>query len=237
MMRAGLVPPTAACLLAALLAACCAPAASAQEAPLTPQAALRRLKEGNRRFATDQGVQKDTGLPRRIELARGQRPIAVILACADSRVAPELVFNKGLGDLFVLRVAGNVADDAHGMLGSAEYAVLELKVPLVVVMGHQKCGAVQAALQGKRLPGNLGKLIKSIHVGKDLPGDEAAALEAATRANAIFQAGQMREQSEVLRDFADGGRILIVPAVYSLTTGEVQWLDPVGVKRAPPRRK
>jgi carbonic anhydrase len=117
------------------------------------------------------------------------------------------------------------------MLGSAEYAVLELKVPLIVVMGHQNCGAVKAAPQGKPLPGNLGKLIKSIRVGKDLPRDKAAALEAATRANAIYQAGEMRKQSEVLRDFADSGRILIVPAVYSLTTGEVTWLDPIGVKR------
>jgi carbonic anhydrase len=225
-------------LLPALLAvACCASAAPAQEKPLTPQAALQRLKEGNARFVKDTLLKKDTGPARRIELAKGQSPLAVVLTCADSRVAPELVFNKGLGDLFVLRVAGNVAADAPGMLGSAEFAVTSLKVPLIVVMGHDNCGAVKAALQGEAVRGNLGKLLKSIRVGKDLPKDKKAALAAAVRANALYQAGEMIRQSEVLKDFAENGRILVVPAVYSLSTGEVTWLGPVRVKARGPRGK
>jgi carbonic anhydrase len=218
-------------LLPALLAvACLAPPAPAQEPPLTPEAALKRLKDGNARFVSERTLKKDASAARRIELAKGQQPVAVILACADSRVAPELIFNKGLGDLFVLRVAGNVADDAHGMLGSAEYAVMVLKVPLIVVMGHSNCGAVKAALEGKPVGGNLGKLLKSIPIPKDLPKDKKAALADATRVNAVFQAEQMIQQSDILKEFAANGRILIVPAVYSLNTGEVTWLEPVSAR-------
>jgi carbonic anhydrase len=199
-------------------------------APPTPDAALQRLKEGNARFVKDTLRKKDTGPARRGELVKGQSPVALVLTCGDSRVVPELIFNKGLGDLFVLRVAGNVADEAHGLLGSAEYAVTSLKVPLIVVMGHEHCGAVKGVLTGELPPGNLGKLLKSIHVGTGLPKDKKAALAAAVRANAAYQAEQLARQSEVLRDFAETGRVLIVPAVYSLTTGEVSWLDPVRVK-------
>jgi carbonic anhydrase len=224
-------------LLAVLAVACCAPAAPAQEKPVTPQTALQRLKDGNARFVKEMLLKKDLGAARRIELAKGQSPVAVILTCADSRVAPELIFNKGLGDLFVLRVAGNVAADAPGLLGSAEFAVASLKVPLIVVMGHENCGAVKAALKGEAVPGNLGKLLKSIRVGKDLPKGDKAALAAAVRANAVYQAGAMIRQSEVLKDFAENGRILVVPAVYSLSTGEVTWLDPVRVKAGGPGGK
>ncbi len=225
-------------LLAGFLAIACWPsAAPAQDKPLTAEAALKRLKDGNARFVSDKVLKKDTGPAKRIELAQGQRPIAVILTCADSRVAPELIFNKGLGDLFVLRVAGNVADDAHGLLGSAEYAAGSLKVPLIVVMGHENCGAVKAALTGDPIPGNLGKLIKSIYVGKDLPKEKAKALAAATRANAIRQAELMLKQSSVLKEFADSGRVRIMPAVYSLTTGEVTWLEPVKTRGHAPKAK
>jgi carbonic anhydrase len=225
-------------LPAAQLAIACGPAAApSQEKPLTPEAALQRLKDGNARFVTDKVVKKDTGPARRLELAKGQSPLAVVLTCADSRVAPELVFNRGLGELFVLRVAGNVVDDSHGMLGSAEYAVLHLKVPLIVVMGHESCGAVTAVLKGESAQGNLSRLLKSVRVGKDLPEDKTAALAAATQANTLFQAGEMILQSDVLKEFAESGRILIVPAVYSLTTGEVTWLDPVRTKPKAPKTK
>jgi carbonic anhydrase len=225
-------------LLAAQLAIACGPAAApGQEKPITPEAALQRLKDGNTRFVHDKVVKKDTGPARRLELAKGQSPIAVILTCADSRVAPELLFNKGLGDLFVLRVAGNVVDDSHGMLGSAEYAVLHLKVPLIVVMGHESCGAVTAVLKGESAPGNLSRLLKSIRVGTDLPKDKKAALAAATQANTLFQATEMIRQSAILKEFADSGRVRIVPAVYSLTTGEVTWLDPVRTKPGAPKAK
>src|SRR5262249_28305065 len=113
--------------------------ARAQE-PSPGAKALEQLKAGNERFASDKLGPRDIGKARRQELAKGQKPFAVVLTCADSRLAPELIFDQGLGDIFVLRVAGNVADQFE--LGSIEFAVGELKAPLIVVMGHESCGAV-----------------------------------------------------------------------------------------------
>src|SRR5205085_10520354 len=135
------------------------------------------LKEGNGRFAAGKLAVKDVGAQRRATLAKGQHPFAVVLACADSRVPPELVFDQGLGELFVLRVAGNLADPF--VLGSIEYAVEHLHTPLIVVLGHENCGAVAAALTKAAFPGNLGTLVKEVHVGKNLPMERAAALPAA----------------------------------------------------------
>ena len=126
----------------------------AQEAIPTPTAALERLKEGNARFAGDRPAAKDQGSKRRAELARGQRPFAVIITCSDSRVPPETVFDQGLGDLFVIRLAGNVVDTAA--VGSVEYAVAHLHVPLVVVLGHEECGAVQAGARWQAAPWRFG---------------------------------------------------------------------------------
>jgi len=117
---------------------------------------------------------QDLGASRRQELSKGQKPFAVVLTCADSRLTPEFIFNQGLGDIFVLRVAGNIADPFE--IGSIEYAVEHLHVPLVVVLGHEKCGAVEAGLAKNKPPGNLGKLIGEIHVGEDLPPGKEAAL-------------------------------------------------------------
>jgi len=126
---------------------------------------LEQLKKGNERFVADRLAAKDLGADRRRELAKGQHPFAIVLTCADSRVAPEFIFNQGLGDLFVLRVAGNIADPF--VLGSMEYAVEHLHVPLIVILGHTKCGAVDAALAENKPHGNLGKLIEQVYPGKD----------------------------------------------------------------------
>jgi carbonic anhydrase len=195
----------------------------AQEAPPTPATALKLLKDGNARFAADKDGKKDLTAKRRAEVAKGQHPFAVVLTCADSRVAPELVFDQGLGDVFVVRVAGNVSEPY--LVASIEYAVEHLKSPLIVVMGHEKCGAVDAALSGEELHGNLGKLIKEVHVGKDLPKEKDEKLAAAVKANVLFQTAQLTKQSTILKDFASNQRIRIVPAVYSLKSGEVTWLD------------
>jgi carbonic anhydrase len=207
--------------LAILIVAFCGATLSAEEDPVvTPAEALQSLKDGNRRFVTDH-LEKSAGKERLVELVKGQRPIATVVACADSRVSPELVFNKGLGELFVLRVAGNVAVDSHGIVGSAEYAVAHLKVPLVVVMGHENCGAVKASLTGDPAPGSLGRLLRSVQVGNQLN------LVGAVRNNVIFQSDQMLLESELLRDLVVRGRIMIVPALYSLNTGEVTFMDPI----------
>jgi carbonic anhydrase len=196
----------------------------AQEKTPTAEDALQRLKQGNARFAADKLDQKkDIGAKRRGDLAKGQRPFAVILACADSRVGPELIFDQGLGDLFVVRVAGNVTDPA--ILGSIEYAVEHLKAPLIVVVAHEKCGAVDAALSGGELHGNIAKLIKEVQPGKDLPKDKDAALAAGVKNNALEQAARLTQQSTVLKDFASSKRIQIAAGVYSLKNGTVEWLD------------
>jgi carbonic anhydrase len=196
---------------------------AAQEQRPSAEEALQRLRAGNARFVRGELAPRDLSAQRRRELAKGQHPFAVILACADSRVAPELIFDQGLGDLFVLRVAGNVTDPA--ILGSIEYAVQHLQVPLVVVLGHDHCGAVAAALGGSPLPGNLGKLIREVHVGQDLPKEPGPALTTAIKNNARQQASRLTQHSTVLRDFAARGRLRVVSAIYLLETGTVEWLE------------
>ncbi len=122
--------------------------------------ALEKLMDGNRRYQVTNQTYPHQTVARRQALRERQKPFAVILSCADSRVPPELIFDQGLGDLFVIRVAGHVVDDA--VLASAEFAVTVLSVPLVMVLGHSQCGAVQAAIRGGELPGNLPKLVAAI---------------------------------------------------------------------------
>lgn len=166
----------------------------------------------------------ELGSKKRIELSQGQRPVAVVLTCADSRAAPEIIFDKGLGKLFVIRVAGNVGGPEVN--ASIEYALAELKTPLIVVLGHTSCGAVGAALKGKEQPSdNLKHLISLIHTG-ELPADKAAALDAAIRNNVQYQTQLLTKRSKIIEDFAASGRVKIVPAVYDLKTGVVSWLEP-----------
>jgi carbonic anhydrase len=205
-----------------LVAYCWAPPSRAQEAAPTPDKALERLKDGNARFVADKPITNEVGEQRRKELAKGQRPFAVILTCSDSRLAPEHIFDQGLGDIFVIRVAGNVTDPA--IIGSIEYAVTELKSPLVVVLGHDECGAVKAALSGKKLPGDLGELIKLVDVGTDLPKDKNEALVTATKANIQHSATVLATKSDILKDFVASKRITIVTGIYSLESGKVNWL-------------
>jgi carbonic anhydrase len=211
-----------------LTIAFCGSTISAEEnSAVSPAEALQSLKDGNRRFITDH-LENTGGKERLVQLVKGQKPIATVIACADSRVSPELIFNKGLGELFVLRVAGNVAVDANAIVGSAEYAVAHLKVPLLVVIGHENCGAVKASLTGDPAPGKLGSLLSAVQVGNNLN------LVAAVRSNVIFQSDQLLLESDLLRDFVVSGRIIVVPAVYSLNTGEVTFMDPV--KWAEPKK-
>jgi carbonic anhydrase len=136
-------------------------------------------------------------------------------------VTPEFIFNQGLGDLFVLRVAGNIADPFE--LGSIEYAVEHLHQRLVVVLGHEDCGAVKAALSGERLRSNLAKLVAEIDIGKDLPAGKDAALEAAIRNNVQRQTRLLMERSEVMREHVARKEVRIVSGIYQLGTGRVKW--------------
>jgi carbonic anhydrase len=188
----------------------------------TADEALQRLKKGNEKFVAGSAA-ADVSAERRQEVAKRQHPFAIILTCADSRLAPEHIFHQGLGDIFVLRVAGNIADPY--VLGSTEYAVEHLHSPLIVVLGHSKCGAVEAALGENKPAGNLGKLIAEVHIGKNLPVEKPAALDAAIANNVRHQAELLTKRSDVVKEFVDHKKVRIVTGVYSLESGKVTWLE------------
>jgi carbonic anhydrase len=196
--------------------------AADEKTAISADQAWQILKKGNERFAADRLEKKDLGQKRRQELVKGQHPIAVVLACADSRVAPEFIFNQGLGDIFVLRVAGNIADPF--VLGSTEYAVEHLHAPLVVVLGHEQCGAVVTALNAEITSGNLRTVIENVYIGKRLPLDPEAALSTAISNNVLHQAELITGRSYVLKKAADERKIKIVTGVYHLDSGKVEWI-------------
>jgi carbonic anhydrase len=206
---------------------CCLPTLALSQAQeqlsLSPGQALQRLKDGNDRFAADMMEPKDVGAKKRLELAKGQRPIAAILSCADSRLPPELIFNQGLGELFVVRVAGNISDPF--VVGSVDYAVAQLKVPLIVVLGHEDCGAVRAAMGKDRPGGNLGKLLDEIDIGKDLPMDKVAALDSAVKSNVHRQVDLMSRRSDIIKSHVEQKKVQIVSGVFHLKSGKVEWLS------------
>jgi carbonic anhydrase len=196
---------------------------------LSASEALEELTVGNRRFVEEAVERPRADRLHRIKLAKGQTPFATIITCADSRVPVELLFDQGLGDLFVIRVAGNIADDA--ILGSVEYASLNLGVNLVVVMGHQSCGAVGAAVdyldaQGAATGTHIDALIDAIRpavrAAKD--GGDENLVERSVRTNATMVAQQIRSSEPVLSDLGQAG-VVVRPAYYDLATGEVSWLS------------
>lgn len=201
------------------------PVAAPAVAPMSPQAALDDLKAGNRRFANDELREAKLSSKRRIQLSQAQHPMSVVLTCSDSRAAPEIIFDQGLGEIFVVRVAGNVGGPE--VYASIEYAVAELKAPLVVVLGHSHCGAVATALKAKELPSyNLKLLIGLVSVGENLPTNPEMALAAAIRNNVREQTMFLTQQSEIIRRAAEAGEIMIVPAIYDLESGHVAWGNP-----------
>jgi len=198
---------------------------ASHSAPALPTAdtVLAELKAGNGRHVKHAYTHPHLSDARRTELTKGQAPHAVILACADSRVAPEIVFDKGLGDLFTIRVAGNVAGDAE--IASMEYAVDHLHTPLIVVLGHQSCGAVKAAIDGGEAPGHLPTLIQAIQPAVDKAKGESGDLTAnAVLDNVAMVVEQLRSSKPILADAVAAGKLRIVGAVYSLDTGAVNWL-------------
>lgn len=185
---------------------------------------LARLKAGNERFVDNQPLSRDFSQGVRASLAQGQHPFAIILTCADSRVPPELIFDQSIGDLFVARVAGNVIDPV--VLGSVEYAITVLKSPLVVVMGHEDCGAVKAALGGKDAGPNIQAFLERIRPGiQKVKADAPGALGQAITDNVRHVGNSMPQESDVIRKALDDQRVKIVGAVYSITTGKITWLE------------
>lgn len=197
---------------------------------LTPDEALQRLIQGNRDFLNNVPYSAPLDAPSRLALAAGQQPFAAYVSCSDSRVPPELLFGRGLGELFIVRNAGNVL--GHVAVGSLEFAVSVLGVPLIVVMGHEACGAVNAATAVVRdqahYPGNLGKLIEPIipAVISACHQNPDANLEAIARENVRRSVRELRHDAPpALMAAQAAGKLKVVGAYYGLSTGAVDFFD------------
>ena len=204
---------------------------------ISARTALERLQQGNRRFASDLTSQDGYLHQRkRAELTDSQEPFAIILGCSDSRVPAEIVFDQGLGDLFVIRVAGNIV--APSQVGSVEFAAERFHTPLVVVLGHSQCGAILATVEELGRPTenqspNLRAIVERIRpsveglLATELTGDMHALVKEAVRANIRASADHLRHGSQVLEQLILDDRLLVVGAEYSLATGVVEFFDGV----------
>ena len=203
---------------------------------LSARHAISRLIEGNRRFAAERASRDGLGRSRREEVADTQEPFAIILGCSDSRVPAEIVFDQGLGDLFVIRVAGNIV--APSQVGSVEFAAARFNTRLVVVLGHSSCGALTAALEDLRRPGPQSRALRSIvdrvrpalhdvvEARPDAP--DADVLKLAIRANIRASVNHLRHASELLEGLTRDEGLLVVGAEYSLETGVVDFFEGAG---------
>jgi len=183
---------------------------------------INKLKEGNARFVADELQHANIDQLRRDGLTSGQSPDVIVLSCADSRVVPELAFDAGLGELFVVRVAGNIANSSS--LASIEYAVAHVGSKVIIVLGHESCGAVTAALAGGDNGYNLNHLLAHIVPAIQESG-EGANLNDVVRINARKNAEELVNRSAIVRDAVNEGRVRIVPAYYNLTNGKIDFLD------------
>jgi carbonic anhydrase len=189
---------------------------------ITPMQALKMLMDGNKRFVEKKRENPHQDFSRITEVAQGQKPFACILSCADSRVPPEMIFDQGFGDLFVCRVAGNLATIEE--TGSEEYGTLALGAKVLMVVGHERCGAVKAALDGGKLPGQIGTLVEAIlpavKKSEGQPGDR---LDNAVKANVMLQVEKL-QASPVIADLIKDKKLLVVGAYYDLDTATVSLL-------------
>jgi carbonic anhydrase len=213
------IPPSYPAVLLSLILTAFAIAADHATPSVNADDALARLKAGNRRFVSSSVSSGKPVAARREATAENQHPFAIIVGCADSRTAPEIVFDQSIGDLFVIRTAGNLVDDYA--LGSIEYAVSHLGARLIVVLGHERCGAVKAALSGGEAPGHVHALVSAIHPAvvavKGKPGDPLAN---AVHENDAMVAEKIRKKAQ-LGDLAS--QVRVVEGYYDLDTGKVEW--------------
>jgi carbonic anhydrase len=191
--------------------------------PETPDEILQRLLEGNWRYRSDRLERPNQSAQFRVEAAKGQWPLAAILTCSDSRLLMESIFDCGIGDLFVCRVAGNVT--GPNIIGSLEFAVQELKTPLLLVVGHESCGAVKAACDPGREVGHIEGIIRAIspavESARKLPGD---LIENTVRENVRLMVEELRSIDPVLKSYSEKGWIKIQGAYYHMNSGEVELL-------------
>lgn len=214
------------------LAILAGPVAASSAGPgISADEAARILKEGNSRYVDGKMRHPHQDRERRaLTAGQGQHPLATVLTCSDSRVPPEILFDQGIGDIFVIRVAGNVA--ATDEIGSMEYAVDHLGTPLVVVLGHTQCGAVTAVVEDAKLPPNIASLVEPIRpaVAKARADHPDAAkdvlLNAAIKDNVWQAIADMLSNSPIIRDKVKEGNTRVVGALYEIDSGQVQWLGP-----------
>jgi carbonic anhydrase len=193
------------------------------------QQALEKLLEGNRRYLGGECADGYTHAARRAETSCGQDPFAIVLGCSDSRVPPEIIFDSGIGDLFVVRTAGEVA--GNQVVGSIEYAAAHLGTPLLVVLGHTDCGAITAAVSGAQDEGHIGsvlcELCGAVEAAEDSCTEDGGIDEkilAAVKENALMIADKLRSSEPVLKALVDSGSLTVVAMLYEITSGEVSIL-------------
>jgi carbonic anhydrase len=196
------------------------PALARADGSLSPDDALEALLRGNQRFVLHKPTYPHQSAERLKEVALSQHPFATVLSCADSRVPVEILFDAGVGDLFDIRVAGNIVSPE--VLGSLEYAAALLNTSLIMVLGHERCGAVTAAVQDEPVPGSIGSLVKAIKpaVGR-VKGNPADLVEQAVVENVRYQIERMQQQSPVLTQLVADGKLKIVGGRYDLDSGKV----------------
>lgn len=197
------------------------PSSALAQTTLTPEMALQALVAGNKRFVNE----KLTSFQQNLAIIRNhtsekQQPFAAVLACADSRVPVELIFDQTIGQIFVTRNAGNVATSE--IIASLEYGAAVLGVKVILVMGHGSCGAVDAAIIGKEVPGQISALFPHIQPAIDVAGPD---LELATKANAKIQAALLREASTAISPLVKDSKLLVIPAFYNIASGRVSLLE------------
>lgn len=190
--------------------------------------ALQKMMDGNKRFASDKPMQKGSCDIKRKELTAGQKPFAIVVTCSDSRVPPEIIFDQFLGDIFVIRVAGNVVDPIE--LGSIEYAAEHLNSPLLMILGHSKCGAVTATVDAKGKPeGNIGAIVKKIQpaaeTAKKKGGTKEQIVEKAIEENVKNVYKDVMSHSSIVKHLAQEGKLKIVGGVYMLDKGTVEMVE------------
>jgi len=189
---------------------------------------LQKLMDGNKRYVDGKFATKDVGDSRRKDLGKGQKPFAIVVTCSDSRVPPEILFDQGLGDIFVIRVAGNVVEPIE--IGSIEYGAEHLNSPLIVILGHTKCGAVKATLEAKGEPeGNIGAIVKKIlpavEAAKKKGGSQDEMLETAIHENMKNVYNDLMTKSTIIPHLVQEGKLKIVAGEYNIETGKVALID------------
>lgn len=189
---------------------------------VTAEEAINKLKSGNERFVNQKTIKPHQSMVDVMHVAKGQHPFAIIVSCSDSRVPPEILFDQGFGDIFVIRTAGQVIDSIE--IGSIEYAVEHLHSPLVVVLGHSKCGAVTAAHSDGDVDGHLHKIVKDIRSNiSSQTGGKANSLDEAINANVNALVKTLLSSEPIIKEHHEKGKVKIVPAIYDLDSGKVSF--------------